>query len=326
MNEVVFYVTHVANHSRLQAIATLGIGAFMLLLGCALDILSHFQALDYLQSHWSTAFEFLNSAKTHTVLILVGLGMIGFAILKLNQNQPAPEQSVSSSPPVPPQPLMSQEQEMSNSGNATMANSGNAKIEQHFHGYPPIPPASPVPLEEEELPVLEFVDAKEIFLGFSQGVAVEIPAGTHIGLAAKFKNRAQGEQSKNVDAEGVTGNVEYRNAFGDQEHVACCWIEHRFQGIEIKPGRSQRLVVAFRDKPNAKVQALACENEGAMPITIGRFAYMKVLQSLRWPSQKDIVQDCNELEIVLIGNDGHTLFTGRFGLVLADGKMSLRKM
>jgi hypothetical protein len=118
--------------------------------------------------------------------------------------------------------------------------------------------------------------------------------------------------------------VEYRNASGETEHVVCAWVEHKFQGIEIKAGRSQRLIVLFRDKPGSKLQALSCEND-AMPITMGRLAYLRILQSLKWPLTKDIVQDCNELEIVLIGNDGHTLFRGRFGLVLTDGKIRLGK-
>jgi len=84
------------------------------------------------------------------------------------------------------------------------------------------------------------------------------------------------------------------------------------------------LVVAFRDKPEAKIQALCCRNESE-PITIVRLAYLRVLQGLKWPLAKDIVQDCSEVEIVLIGNDDHTLFCGKFDFAVRDGKMQLTK-
>jgi hypothetical protein len=190
--------------------------------------------------------------------------------------------------------------------------------------YPSAPiPAQVIP-QAEQLPHLAFMDAKEIFLYFDQAMAVEIPSGTNVGLVATFKNHSQDVRSKNVDAIAVTGTVEYKNKSGETEQVTCSWVEQQFQEVNIKAGRSQRLVVTFRAKPGAKIQALACDNESE-PITMGRLAHLRMLQSLRWPTTKDIAQDCSEIEIVLIGNDGRTLFRGQFDFAVCDGKMTLTK-
>jgi hypothetical protein len=64
------------DHIRFQGIFRFAIGVIMLAIGAVLDILSHLQALDYLQNHWDAGFRILNSSKTHTALILLGLLMI----------------------------------------------------------------------------------------------------------------------------------------------------------------------------------------------------------------------------------------------------------
>jgi hypothetical protein len=193
---------------------------------------------------------------------------------------------------------------------------------------PVIPPQethAPPTGKINSLPLLEFVESKEIFLHFNHAHAEEVPYGTHIGLIAIFKNPPAALHGKNVAATDVTAHLKYENRAGKTADYTCAWVGHAYQGIDINHGDAQKLIVVFRDKPSEKLSALITKNEHP-PITYTAMARLRAFQSLRGPIVKEIMQDCSEIGIALIGNEGHTLFDGHFTLeVMNGGKMHLAR-
>lgn len=301
----------------------------MLILDVTIVSLSHFQALDYLKAHWPSTYGLVISNQTHVVLLVIALAMFAFAIFKAIQKPQVSEQINRLPlpvPPVSPQPPVSQKQDASSSvtqsGNVTQDNKPTFNI---YGSAPPLPPSPAALPEEDELPQLEFVDASEIFLYPDHFWYGEIARGTHIGLVATFENPSKGKHSKNVDAEDVVGKLKFKNKSGKSLNVTSSWVGNGVQGMRIQAGLTQRLIVAFRDKPGTDICAVPCYNVHG-PQRHSMRAYIRSLEQMKFPTPKEIMQDCSEIEIALIGNDDHTLFKHTFGFeVLADGKMNLKK-
>jgi hypothetical protein len=222
-------------------------------------------------------------------------------------------------PPQLPQP-MSQKQEMNNSG--------NAKIEQHFHGYPPAPITSPAPKQKErrELPRLEFIEAKMIYADHGNyGELVETDAyGAHRALVAIFRNPLGKVGSKNLTAYGVSAHLTFENDAGKKLNVAAAWIGEKVQSATFAAGKSHQLVVAIRDA--TKGAPCALENPNSyFPITMTWTAYRRALQNLRSLHPIELIKDCNKVTIELAGGDDDvTLYSAAFGFQVDEsGNMQL---
>jgi hypothetical protein len=307
--------------SRLQILATVWIGGLVFLLGVSLDILSNYQALDYLQLHWITAYQFLESGKTHTVLILVGVGMLGFAILKLAQQPPSQNQSANRDPAVPP-PTITQKQEMNNSGNPTV----NVYTAPH-------PTQSQLPSKAEEKtedsPVsLQFVEARAARVYRDEyGRWVESDTSQCAALVADFHNPLSGRGQTNFIGEGISAHLTYRNRSGKKLSVRGNWIKEHLQVVTFYPGTTHSILIAVRGKSGGPPCVMDNPNESWAGIPYTRRGTIQLLESLEWPEPTTIPSDCSEVEITLVAGERRlTIFHEVFDFSCGnDGAMELAK-
>jgi hypothetical protein len=247
------------NLSRLQTAAVVCIGGLVFVLGVALDILSHFQALDYLQLHWIPAYQFLNSDKTHLVLILVGFGMLGFAIVKLMQNQPSSGKPVEIAPVPEPERPMTQTQNassgVSQSGNVAQQNNPTFNV---YGGPPPPPSPEPKPrrvIPPEPKPNLILVNERMAKVNVkTDGRHVptmlhfhEISGSTGGAALVTFRNQPKAGVTV-AEAENIKVHIVFRTRGGNEIGTgisAAPWMGEYHNTVDISQGESKTVLIGM---------------------------------------------------------------------------------
>lgn len=205
----------------------------MLTLGTFLEIVSHLQALDYLNTHAPHLYAVATSTNAIVALIIAGFAMLGFAILEMRRFKPSENggsASNSASTLPPAQPVSSTAS--ANGGNATAtggnATGGNAtggsafqhqELDIHIHNPPPQlpePPSVPRVEEPKESSRLTFLGAKVINVRLGNGGLYEVSdAGDSIGIKMCFRNQVvYGQPTKT--AYGVKAHLRFMDDAGSE--------------------------------------------------------------------------------------------------------------
>lgn len=238
--------------SRLQLTALVVLGGLLLLGGILSEILSHFQALEFLQKHWPPLYTFFMSEKTHVVLMLVGMGMLGVAIWKLFQKpnsaakeephaQPAAQaatQVAQAPPPVQLPPI-----------NITQNQYASPTISQRqsARDQTVAPPVLRVPeLRFPAQPNIKCLGARIVRLDGDDDAEVleEQQNGRMVGWIVCFRNQPiAGKQV--ASAENVAAHIVYKTADGREltDVSNAAWLGERTDMVDLGVGQTRCVIV-----------------------------------------------------------------------------------
>lgn len=242
------------NLSRIQIWAFVIGGGLVLALDLTLGLLTNFQALNYLKSHWIAGYYFAISPNTHAALLFLGLLMLGFAIFKLMQNPLSSEKPVETSP-LPERP-MTQKQDasssVSHSGNPVIKDVGNPRV--NIYTQPPPPKPQPAPKHPPEpRSNVSFKSARPAWIWWDdkEGIFVEVKSRDYAsvrGVIARYKNESAAHgasEARYIRAELIFRDVnEQEMEYGVH---AACWLREHTDTVDFEVGEDQWV---FLGSPN----------------------------------------------------------------------------